>query len=304
MIRGIATLTLVASFSFGTMAFGQQADWSRLTNTGDAAMASHQYSDAESAYRAALDIAEKSWKGDARISDSLVKLAESCNAQSKKEEAESLAQRSIASLEETLKTHKPKNASDEVQQSEVSASLLDKAGDIFSANQKYGEAEALYKEAIAAREKYTAEMGKAKPRAEDFYRFMAQSLVQTKIADENDKLANLYLIQRKFPEAEASYTKSEAIREKKYGPDDPRVADSLNNLATCYAQQGQYERAEPLYTRAIAIFDRSGDTEHPQRITTLKNYALLLKKVGRDAESAEILQRANAMRAKSASEQR
>src|SRR5262245_2751304 len=57
---------------------GQDTEWNRSINAGEAAMADHKYADAEVAYREALALAEKRWKKDARISASLLKLAEAC----------------------------------------------------------------------------------------------------------------------------------------------------------------------------------------------------------------------------------
>src|SRR5262249_28130600 len=126
----------------GGLAICQDQEWSRSIDSGDGAMSKRQYAEAEADYRQALGVAEKHWKRDARVSAALIKLAESCNAQGKNEEAESLALRSISSLDEALKAHKPRDASDELQQVEVAATVADKAGDIFAHNHNYPQAEA------------------------------------------------------------------------------------------------------------------------------------------------------------------
>jgi len=193
--RLITRFSIAGMAFLGTVVVGQNSDWNRLIDTGDAAMAKHQYSEAERIYRDALNMAEKHWKKDARISASLIKLAEACDAQSEREDAESFATRSVAALEEALKEHKPKNASDELQQVEVSTAAIDKAGDIFAADQKYADAEAMYAKVVAIREKYAAEKPYSKSNTnEDFFKFMSQTLSQAgaKLADADDKLANLY----------------------------------------------------------------------------------------------------------------
>jgi Tetratricopeptide repeat len=288
------------------VAFGQNADWSRLIATGDEAMNKHQYAQAEASYREALKIAEQHWKKDARLSGSLIKLAESSNAQSKKEEAEDFANRSVATMEEALKAHKPKNATDEIEQVGVSAALFNKAGEIFATHQKYSEAEAMYQKVIAAREKYATDQFPSKPNNEDFLRFMAQSLgdASIKLADADDKLADLYRSEHKIQEATVLYQESETLREKQYGPDKPQVVKSLNDLATCYSLQGRYDQAEPLYKRVMGILQRSGYGEGPEMATALENYALLLKKTAREAEAKDVLEKATAIRAKSATTQK
>ena len=301
-MKSLRTVSIAISLLLaGALTFGQDADWNRSISVGDEAMSKHQYSEAETAYREGLKVAEQHWKKDPRVSASLIKLAESCNAQSKKDEAESLANRSVASLEVALKAHKPKDLEDEFQQAEGSASLLDKAGDIFDANEKYPDAETLYRKVIALREKYaTADRSPAKPSDEDFMRFFLKNVTRArvKVADVDDKLANLYLRERKFPEATVLYGRSEVLREKEFGHDQPPVANSLYNLATCHSLQGQYDQAEPLYKRAIAILERSSYKDDPRTATILENYALLLKKTAREAEAKDVLERASAIRAK------
>jgi len=50
----------------------------------------------------------------------------------------------------------------------------------------------------------------------------------------------------------------------------------------------------------ISILDVSSYKEQPQMATALENYALVLKRTGREAEGKELLERANEIRAKSA----
>src|SRR5258708_35700889 len=141
----------------------QRSDWDRLIADGDAATAKKQYAQAEESYRQALAFAESHWKKDARISGALIKLAESCNTQGKKDDAEAFAGRAVETLSEAGKAHKPKDASEEYLQEEVKAATIDKAGDIFAANQKYSDAENMYLKVISIREHYAAEKSPSKP---------------------------------------------------------------------------------------------------------------------------------------------
>lgn len=288
---------LLMSTSF---ALGQDTDWDRLIADGDAAAAKKQYPQAEEAYRQALSFAESHWKKDARVSGALIKLAESCNAQGKKEDAEVFANRAVATLSEARKAHKPKDASEEYLQQDVSAATLDKAGDIFAANQAYAEAEKMYLETIKIREDYATEKEPAKPTNEDFFRFLAQSLgnARAKVADSEDKLGRLYVRERKFQDALRQYEKSEAIREKQFGSDRPPVAQSLSDIAMCYALQGQYDRAEPLYKRVIAILEHNNFHEKQEMAVALENYSLVLRKTGRDVEAKTTLEQAREVRSR------
>jgi tetratricopeptide (TPR) repeat protein len=302
MKANLALLSAVGCALLMSTAFalGQETDWDHFIADGDAAMAKKQYPQAEQAYRQALNFAESHWKKDARVSGALIKLAESCNAQGKKEDAEVFANRAVATLSEARKAHKPKDASEEYLQQDVSAATLDKAGDIFAANQAYAEAEKMYLETIKIREDYATEKEPAKPTNEDFFRFLAQSLgnARAKVADSEDKLGRLYVRERKFQDALRQYEKSEAIREKQFGPDRPPVAQSLSDIAMCYALQGQYDRAEPLYKRVIAILEHNNFHEKQEMAIALENYSLVLRKTGRDVEAKTTLEQAREVRSK------
>jgi hypothetical protein len=65
--RLIARFSIASIALTGTVAVGQNSDWTRLIDTGDTAMAKHQYSEAERIYHDAVNMAEKHWKKDARI---------------------------------------------------------------------------------------------------------------------------------------------------------------------------------------------------------------------------------------------
>src|SRR5215475_14320071 len=119
-----AVLVVFCFFLVGVLR-GQDGEWDLSIDAGDGAMAKQHYDEAEIAYRQALAVAEKRWKKDARISASLLKVAESCNAQGKQEEAETLAKRSSSTMDEAIKSHKPGNSSDEYQQLTVSTALFD-----------------------------------------------------------------------------------------------------------------------------------------------------------------------------------
>jgi len=280
---------------------GQDTDWDRLISDGDAAVAKKQYPQAEEAYRQALKFSESHLNKDARTSGvALIKLAESCNAQGKKEDAEAFASRAVATMSQAGKAHKPKDASDEYWQEEVLVATIEKAGDIFAANQNYAAGEKMYLRAIKIREDYATEEPPAKPNNEDFFRFLIQDFEHTKakVADSEDKLARLYVRERKFQDALRQYQKSEAIREKQFGPDRPPVAQSLSDIAMCYALQGQYDRAEPLYKRVIAILEHNNYQDKREMEVALENYSLVLKKTGRDAEAKDIYERALGIRTK------
>jgi tetratricopeptide (TPR) repeat protein len=283
----------------GLIAYGQPKVWDERIAAGQAAMAKAQYAEAEQAFTESLRAAEKIGEKDARFAGSLLRLAEACNAQSKADEAEGFARRSAAAMDTALKALKPKNSTQEIQAASIAAELFDKAGDIFASHKKYSEAEQLYTRLIAVREENTREKH-TRDSNEDMLRIMAQQMsgAQNKLADANEKLAKLYFVEQKMPEAAPLFEKAVHLRESdKNGPKQP-LAMTLANLAACYGAQGDSARAEPAYERAISVFEQAGWLERPETTVTMRNYALLLKKTGRDEAAAAMMDRAQAIRKK------
>lgn len=114
------------------------------------------------------------------------------------------------------------------------------------------------------------------------------------VADDLDILADLYLLQRKYSQAEKLALRALAIHEKAEKAD--RVAAGLNRLAGIYLDQRRYKDAEPLLKRALGLCEKE-----PQAYiesVTLENLADLYKKTGRPAEAASAMKRADAIKAK------
>ena len=262
-------------------------------------MAKRQYSEAEKSFREALTVAQTFGEKDARFSGTLLFLAQACDAQAKKEEAEALARRAADSMNKALKAYKPKLAEQQFQQIDAAAALFDKAGDIFASHQKYPDAEMLYQRVVQIRES-AAKHNPNPKNNEDFFRFWIQvtSDAQGKLAGAQEKLGNLYFTESKFPEAVATFERAQKIREANPATDKRVLAQTITNLATCYAAQAKYNQAEPLYLRALALFEQANWTEKPETLQTMQSYALLLKKTGRDAEASTMLEKVATIRKK------
>ena len=194
---------------------------------------------------------------------------------------------------------------------------------VYQDRSRYGEAEPLYKRALAIREKALgpehpvvasslfnlAGLYKAQGRyaeAEPLYK-RALAIFEKALGPEHPHVAKglrglaiLLDAQGNYAEAESLFKRALAIREKALGPDHPFVASSLNDLAGLYKAQGRYAEAEPLYERALAIWENVLGPEHPNVATSLENYAALLRKTGRSAEASRMEARAKTIRAKRA----
>jgi tetratricopeptide (TPR) repeat protein len=278
---------------------GQPSSWEECIKAGDSAIDQARPADAEPAYREALKLSEKFKEKDPRRAVSLVKLAECLNSQSKGEEAEILAHRSLSALDKAISGSKPKDQAEEYNRTETTITILNKTADIFLANWKYSKAESIYKRVIAIREE-DARTPEAPRSNEDYLKFLAQVLTdaRAKLADAYDRLAKLYFVQKRFEEAELLYGKSIKILEAQYGPEMPPAAIGLSNLAVVYAAQDKYDMAEKLFARAVKIYEQSNWLDKPEVATTFENYSLLLKKTGRQAEASVMLERARQIRAK------
>ncbi|HYE13060.1 MAG TPA: tetratricopeptide repeat protein [Pyrinomonadaceae bacterium] len=295
--------TLLAALMFLSLgapaALAQDGAWESGIKAGDAAMAGRRYAEAETAYRGAVKAAEKFKSKDPRSAAALIKLAESLSRQAKQAESEETAARALEALDRAVKGSKPKDSEEEFYSTETQVSVLEKAGEVFSAGEKYAEAEPLFKRAVALREE--AARVKEKPKSnEDFMKFLAQATTraQAKLAESYGRLAILYIKQRRHAEAEPLYLKAIAALEAEFGADAPPVADAVSRLATLYAIQDEFDKAEPLYARAVRAYEASGWLDKPETAAAMENYSLLLRKTGREAEAAAMFERAKAVRAK------
>jgi tetratricopeptide (TPR) repeat protein len=152
------------------------------------------------------------------------------------------------------------------------ASSLNNLALLYSLQGHYGEAEPLYKRALAIGEQH---LGVKHPN----------------VATSLNNLAGLYESQGRYSEAEPLYTRALAIQEQ-LEANYPDVATSLNNLAELYRLQGRYSEAEPLYTRALAIREQQLGINHPDVATSLNNLALLYSFQRRYCEAEPLYMRA------------
>jgi tetratricopeptide (TPR) repeat protein len=113
-------------------------------------------------------------------------------------------------------------------------------------------------------------------------------------------LADLYINERRYAEAEPLLNRSLAIAEKVLGPDHPNVAQTLNNLAMLYDRQGRYADAERLLKRSLAASEKTLGPNHPDLADLLDNLAGVYKDQGRTADAEQLHRRSTAIREKAA----
>jgi tetratricopeptide (TPR) repeat protein len=270
-----------------------------------------RYAEAESLFKIALNIREKTLGPDhPEVAQSLNNLALLYKVQSRYAEAKPLYERALAIREKALGPDHPDVAT-----------VLNNLAALYQGQSLYAEAEPLHKRALAIREKalgvehpdvavslnnlaglYDAQGRYAE--AEPLYK-RALAIREGALGPDHpefgatlNSLAGLYRQQARYAEAEPLYKRALAIREKTFGPDHPDVAATLDSLAGLYRRRARYAEAEPLYKRALAIEEKAVGPDHPDVATALNNLALLYREQARYAEAEPLYKRALAIREK------
>ncbi len=197
-------------------------------------------------------------------------------------------------------------------------SALNNLAKVYATQGKYGEAEELFKGALAIKEKTKGErhpdvatslnnlanvydlQGKH-GEAEGLYKralvIIEKALGRSHpdVALINKHLADAYQLQGRHNEAEGLYKRVLAVREQAMGANHPYVAETLVGLANVYNSRRQYDEAEGLYQRALAIEERSLGPNHPQVAITLYNLASVHAWQRRYYEAEKLFKRALAI---------
>lgn len=93
-------------------------------------------------------------------------------------------------------------------------------------------------------------------------------------------LAELYLYEGRYSEAEPLLQGVLAMRTWLLGPTHLDVALSLYSLATLYDNQGRYRKAQPLFQEALQLFEQNLGSGHPYT-QSLRQQLRLISKINR-----------------------
>jgi tetratricopeptide (TPR) repeat protein len=159
------------------------------------------------------------------------------------------------------------------------AHSLNELGILYSQQEKYNQAEPLFKQALALGQEL---LGEHDP----------------DIAFSLNNLAELYRNQRRYEEAEPLFKQALAIRQKLLGDHHSDVPRILNNLAELYRNQRRYEEAEPLFKQALAIRQKLLGDHHSDVPRILNNLAKMYSLQRRYKEVEPLLKQALAVRQK------
>jgi tetratricopeptide (TPR) repeat protein len=163
-----------------------------------------------------------------------------------------------------------------IQLKQDDTTVMNNLGSVLQADGDYAQAELMYRQALAIREK-------------------ALGPDHVVVANSLNNLASLLQAEGDYVGAEPLYRRALAIEEKALGPDHPYVAVTLNNLASLLQAEGDYAGAEPLYRRALAIDEKALGPDHPDVARCLNNLALLLQAKGDYVRAESMYRRALAI---------
>jgi len=262
--------------------------WDSQMEAGAKAFDEQRWSDAETAFKAALDEAEKPFKAqdrpffeaDDRLALTLSNLAYVYQKQARLADAEALLRRALAIYEK-------RPGADQRRYGQT----LNDLGFLYLHQGQHEQAEALLRRSLAVRE---VALG-----LEDFD--VGQSLFN---------LMNLYYGQSRWAEAEPYARRALPIYERKKGPDDHLVWVILTVLGYTLDRQGKVADAEPLLRRALAIVEKEFGPNYPDVVQNvapnfapdlankLNDYAAVLRKLGQQSKAEELEARARAIREK------
>jgi tetratricopeptide (TPR) repeat protein len=105
-------------------------------------------------------------------------------------------------------------------------------------------------------------------------------------------LAQLYQGLGRFSEAEQLFGVLLSAAERSLGPSHPRTLAMIHNVALLRQNQGRYAEAEAFYRRALEGEEKALGSDHPDTLATANNLAILYAEQGSRREAEALLRRA------------
>lgn len=176
-------------------------------------------------------------------------------------EGEKLLSSALKAADESLEANDPRKAI-----------IIENLGFCLVQQQKYSEAEAVYKKELAILEKLHG----------------AESPTVVNVLT---SLAGVYSNQRKFVESESLFKRALAMNEKA-GKDTEQVALVLEKMGNMYARQEKYAEADAAYLRAQSIYEKTAGPFDPKLVPLLIFRSSILSDSLKYGESEKVLKRA------------
>jgi CHAT domain-containing protein/Tfp pilus assembly protein PilF len=118
------------------------------------------------------------------------------------------------------------------------------------------------------------------------------------VAASLEALADLYLDEARYDEADAQAQRALAIRQKAQGRDHVDVATSLAYLGLVRLNKGRYPEAEALFKEALALREKAGSRAQLNACNVLRFLGSLYRLEGRYADAESLIKRSLAVREK------
>lgn len=103
-------------------------------------------------------------------------------------------------------------------------------------------------------------------------------------------LAQSYLVDKKYKEAESLFLKGKDIAARLLGPENPTVTSFIDHLTTIYNKNGEIQKSVPLYEEQIQRIEKSYGTDSVMLTSPLRSIVGIYKKLGltKEAEKYEV----------------
>jgi len=240
--------------------------WDTLVVEGGRAIAEGRYKAAESAYEAALDLAQGESGSNESVATALHLLASTYSMEGRTTEAEPLALRALAIREKSLGTKHP-----------ATARTMVVLGMIYDASARYGEAERLLRRAVAVEEGNAGSRG-------------------VELAGAYHALARVLLSQREYREAQLLVKRALAIWGKEAPADDLDRASALDTLGEILSARRRFRESEVCYRGAVELSEQKpGPAYATLLVRGLTDLALLRLRNKNYLEAERIAHRAMAI---------
>jgi len=189
---------------------------------------------------------------------------------------------------------------------------LNSLGLVYRAEKKYGEAESVYRRALAIMETAygdSIDVGnvnfniagvmfdqghqiEALPNLRRtlgiYERLLGGESLKT--ADVLCMEGDAYRLMKRFPESETALRRCSDAREKNGGLiENAALADALHSLASTLIDEGKFSAAEPRLKIAEKIREKTLGITSPLLAQTMEDRAAVLKELGRDKEAANLI---------------
>ncbi len=231
------------------------------------------YAQAELLLKRALAIREKVPRGESDLRRSLINLASLYRERGNYTQVEPLLQRALAVSEKLTVGKEDRDF----------AQILDDLALIYYLQGNYTQAESFYQRSLAVSDKLT--------NGNEFnLSIQAADLDAINKINTLNNLATLYLVQRKYSQAESLLKRTLAIREDRAKPNSNDIAQTLNSLGVLYSKQGQFSQAELLLNRALKLVETPGQVKFNSAVI-LNSLGLLYQAQGKYDQAEPLLQR-------------